>query len=101
MPKLDFAGKCYLCSVAIDEMHLEGCGIARCSKCGLQAIGCGCDNWWDVDLWSGFYPGDIECARLGYWCKFDNGWKTCDESDPNAVPDLNKYIQLVVWKQGG
>ena len=43
--------------------------------------------------WTGIWPGLAECRELGLFCKWTSkGWEVCDESDPEARPDLNTFL---------
>ncbi len=37
--------RCPDCDVEVGELHLVGCDIERCPKCGGQSIACGCTDW--------------------------------------------------------
>ena len=55
--------RCPDCGVHIGQQHLEDCDVARCTKCGMQAISC--DEHLDSpkDIWEGLWPGTEECYR--------------------------------------
>lgn len=35
-------GKCYDCAILIGQLHVPGCDVEECPKCGEQVISCGC-----------------------------------------------------------
>lgn len=58
--------KCPDCHVAPGTAHTGGCDVERCSACGFQAIGCGCERHDPVFArWSGIWPGYAEAQHLG------------------------------------
>jgi len=42
-------GKCHDCGVKPGMLHIPGCDVERCPKCGYQAISCDCDEDEDDD----------------------------------------------------
>lgn len=46
-----------------------------------------------------YYPGTEDAVRLGYWCyeRAGRGFIQCDESHPEASPDLNRLYANTVW----
>lgn len=57
---------CPDCAVAPGTAHTSGCDVERCSVCGLQAIGCGCERHDPVFArWTGIWPGYAEAKYLG------------------------------------
>ena len=36
--------RCHDCDVQAGELHLPGCDVEECPKCGWQAISCDCDD---------------------------------------------------------
>jgi hypothetical protein len=72
---------CPDCGVALGRKHKDGCDVERCPHCGGQALGCvGFDcNDPRREPWTGKWPGEADCERLGY---FVGG-------DPQ-FPDLNR-----------
>lgn len=48
--------KCPDCGVKPNTQHVEGCDVARCTKCGGQRLGCGCRGG-KPDEWTGLWPG--------------------------------------------
>lgn len=92
---------CPDCRVGFSEYHLDGCDVARCMICGGQAFSCGCE-FWDVDSWTGFWPGELEAIGFGFYCYWgpdfgERGWKECSSEHPNARPDLNTLYAKTIW----
>ena len=57
---------CSDCAVKPGQPHESGCDMERCSVCGGQWIGCGCEgNDKAFSRWLGYYPGDAEAEYLG------------------------------------
>lgn len=55
---------CPDCGTLPGYTHDEGCDVERCSNCGLQRIGCECQNHDPtLSFWTGYWPGD-ETTRL-------------------------------------
>lgn len=91
---------CPDCGVEINEVHLEGCDVERCARCGRQRISCGCARYSDLRRrrrlpWTGTWPGVADCHRLGWFVKMGpGGWQRCGRRDPAAVEDLNRlYVE--------
>jgi len=60
---------CHDCGVAPGSAHKPGCGTARCLVCGGQRLSCECpDNEGYGDIWTGLWPGTIECYEYGLVC---------------------------------
>ncbi len=101
---------CPACDVTVGERHQDGCGIARCGLHGWQWIACPecCGDYDDDDdddepverpaeahpqVWTGTYPGVLECQQMGFWTTREDGKET---------EDLNKLASyafqgLVKW----
>lgn len=68
--------------------------MARCKECGIQQIQCG--EHWDAEMtvWTGEWPGDVECRELGLWVSHASVMRppirktTAD--DPDRTEDLNE-----------
>lgn len=115
---------CPDCGAKPGERHRDGCDVERCSLCGHQALSCDCVRTFvgldgDSDLtdhdfevfdrhvdefggrlrWTGEWPGYAECQEFGWFCKWSpvDMWVTCDESDPEVRPDLNKLYSSARW----
>jgi hypothetical protein len=98
------AGKlCPDCAVKPGEEHIPGCDVERCPNCGRQAISCGCPDEefekWPKILWTGEWPGVVECREFGWFAKFTpgKGWIVCGKDDPEAKEDLNRLLQKAKW----
>ena len=52
--------KCPDCAVKPGQQHDDGCDVARCLKCGGQALSCDCKHPHN-DVWKGIWPGIQEC----------------------------------------
>lgn len=74
--------------------------------CGGQAISCGCkpEEYADLpdDVWTGRWPGEADAVAFGWFCKRNPhgpGWVPCEESDPEATPDLNRLHIDATWNK--
>lgn len=54
---------CPDCGCNPGEQHEPGCDVARCTKCGGQALSCDCEESIG-DIWEGIWPGIKECYEL-------------------------------------
>jgi hypothetical protein len=98
---------CPDCGTQPGELHVLGCDVERCPRCGRQLLSCGClENCHDEDAilhrlpWTGEWPDLARCRELGLWCKHSAngpGWVPCPESDPEAVEDLNRLVVECDW----
>jgi hypothetical protein len=109
---------CPDCGVEPGNNHKVGCDIACCSRCGGQAISCGCleefivehapdeisgafhEEWPDLP-WTGIWPGKSECQKYGWYAKFvsGKGWVECDKDDPEATENLNRLYIDARWNR--
>lgn len=89
---------CHDCQVFVGEPHEEGCDVARCSVCGGQRLQCEGDQACaagDGGVWTGEWPGDLECREFDLWSKWtDHGWEETTKDDPAATEDLNRLVTL-------
>lgn len=110
---------CPDCGAVIDEPHDDGCDVARCLFTGMQRLMCdglhyrqgppGCFTAVSCgqDIWSGTWPGEVECAEFGWYAWFagapdgwqGTGWIRCGPDHPDAVPDLNRLITDSRWDE--
>lgn len=58
--------RCPDCEVAISRPHVDGCDVARCLRTGLQRLSCERNHNCGKDTWSGRWPGETDCERLGW-----------------------------------
>jgi hypothetical protein len=75
---------CPSCEVAIGQPHLDRCDVARCLVTGLQRSGCDAAHDCGTDIWSGRWPGETDCERLG--------WMLAP-----GLPDLNRLYAEATW----
>lgn len=125
-PELREPKICGDCGVQPGQPHEDGCDVARCMWDGGQAIQCeglfaehvrvlaeagredlakeleyhlsidDRDHDCGQDIWSGLWPGIVECRELDLWCYWgpdfgeETGWVRCDSEHPGASEDLNR-----------
>ena len=82
--------QCPDCDVMIGEPHVDGCDVARCLVTGLQRLSCEADHDCGTDTWTGRWPGETDCERLG-WMIMPN------RSDLPGLPDLNRLYTQATW----
>jgi hypothetical protein len=78
------SGRCRDCDAAVGEEHGPDCGAARCLATGLQRLGCRRGHDCGRDLWTGWWPGELDCERLGWFDKY-------------GYHDLNRLYIEAVW----
>lgn len=90
---------CGDCAVVPGTEHVPGCDVARCLETGMQRLSCDEDHGCGRDVWTGEWPGDVECREFGWWSRFVEGagWVRCDRDDPGAGEDLNRLQVEAVW----
>jgi hypothetical protein len=100
---------CPDCAVAPGERHDGGCDVARCLATGQQRLQCDgrdegyphADHDCGTDVWTGEWPGDVECREFGWWvqdrCAEGMGWVPCAADAPGATEDLNRLAQDARW----
>jgi hypothetical protein len=79
---------CGDCGVTPGKMHEEDCDVARCKNCGMQLfLHSGCDEP-ENTMWTGMWPGVVECRVLG--------WYTDENSIWGKTEDLNRHVRALV-----
>lgn len=86
---IDYEDRCPDCDVAVGEAHIDdevdgGCDVARCLVTGLQRLMCDLDHDCGADVWTGWWPGLLECERLGWMLG-------------PGFPDLNRLYTEARW----
>lgn len=83
--------KCTGCGVTPNQVHEDGCGVARCRYSGYQYISC-----WDSedheckpDKHTGWWPGELECYEYGLYTDANSIW--------GLGPDLNTLVSKAIW----
>jgi len=79
---------CPDCKVEINQLHLDGCDVARCAVTGLQRLGCEHDTDACNTSWRGLWPGDAECYAYGFLIDLGNG---------QYLPDINRLYDECTW----
>lgn len=102
---------CGDCGALPGYAHSIGCDVARCPECGEQQLQCEeHDSSTLPSIWTGIWPGTIECVEYDLWTKWvsrktgevidfavfgePGTWKTTTADDPNGRPDLNTLHTL-------
>lgn len=62
---------CPDCAVQVEQPHIDGCDVARCLRCGGQALSCKCKTAAN-DIWTGMWPGIQECYDKKLISRFGN-----------------------------
>jgi len=88
--------KCHDCGVSPGNQHLTGCDVARYLSCGGQRLVCDCDDSGDGDIWTGLWPGYIECYEYGLLCYWEGSNVFGEENV--AQFDLNTEAELRLCK---
>ena len=92
---------CPDCRAPVGVTHAAGCDVARCLVTGHQRLSCDEEHDCGVDVWTGTWPGEAECAEFGWWvqdrCAEGLGFVPCAAGAPGAVPDLNRLRWDAVW----
>src|ERR1700689_5338747 len=100
--------QCPDCQVRIGELHQPNCDVEPCPYCGHQLLLHLCcdtaagfeDGVPDDDRipWTGYWPGVLDCQRLGWAAKVvSGGWRSCSPDAPDASPDLNRLHGEAKW----
>lgn len=88
------------CGVAIGEVHLNECQIARCKICGEQAFSCLLmGNKHSSTVFKGEFPGMSQAIERGWFIRMveGEGWVQSIQTDPGARPDLNRLYSELNW----
>ena len=95
MSNLTDLANCGDCGVKPGEPHAENCDVARCMQTGHQRLSCFGDHDHGRDVWTGVWPGEIECIEFGWFSVFTpDGWRRCGPDEPGAGPDLNRLHEF-------
>ncbi len=92
--RIETLSDCHDCHAKPGQVHKPGCDVEHCSVCGGQKLSCDCTGH-DPQFarWTGLWPGWAEAAALGLYCKWtDDGWVRCEQNDPEAKADLNRFF---------
>lgn len=89
---VDQKDTCPDCAVQPGQLHEDGCDVARCRLTGGQRLQCSHDGDGCRTVWAGCWPGEVECAELGWWTLWDEqrGWLEATADTPGAMADLNR-----------
>jgi hypothetical protein len=105
---VSYQEQCPDCHVGVGELHEPNCDVERCPYCGHQLLfymccdaAAKCNNGVpDKDRipWNGYWPGTLDCQRLGWAAKaVSGGWRSCSPDDPDAQPDMNRLLVEAKW----
>lgn len=105
--------RCPGCGAAVGEQHDRVCDVARCRATGLQWMACDLTEPVPVaretaaaprvahepDTWTGRWPGEQDCERLGFLARFvpGRGWVPCAPDDSGAQPDFERLRAEASW----
>lgn len=89
--KTDYWEKCPDCGVPVGTKHEWGCDVSRCKVRGSQHLSCGPHKGCDTCVWTGRWPGDLECEEFGWWFTA----KDYFTGEPYVTQDLNKLASMM------
>ena len=104
--------KCPECSVPPRHLHLLGCDMEQCARCGgrFKNRCCFDDFAGDADRipWPGQSVGVAECEQYGFFATASFALLTangvsmgnvtpCDRDEPGAIPDLGRLLSECKW----
>lgn len=108
--------ECWDCTARVGQKHERGCDAARCLWTGFQRLACSAfghavdyvngvpvavkvEEGHDCghDVWTGWWPGKLEAAALGLWCRETPPRTPCDPDLPDAIPDVNRLLTECRW----
>ena len=93
--------QCPDCAVNPGNPHVIHCDVARCLTDGSQRLSCDLDHNCGNDIWTGQWPGGVECHEFGWYvqdrCNEGFGWVRCTADAPDSVPDLNRLARDARW----
>lgn len=92
---------CPICDRPQGEIHVTGCEIETCARCGYQRIGCECGPVRQIYPripWGGEHHAAQFARAFGWYSKWvtGKGHVQCEASDPAAAPDLNRVLGFSV-----
>lgn len=87
-PPMPDTTACGDCAVVPGQRHLDGCSVARCKACGVQALQCDRHSDQPVTTWTGEWPGEVECREFGWWAR----WTVVTKYSPDGLPDSGKLV---------
>jgi hypothetical protein len=77
--------------------------VSQCPACGTRALQCGDHRDAGQSIWTGEWPGEVECRQLGWYARWtvtsaysrdglpDTGRQVaCSPDEPGANPDLQR-----------
>ena len=77
MNVLELRGNCPDCGVNHGQRHSPSCDVDHCKNCGMQLLAGCCDTPIGPNVWTGIWPGTLECNMYGLWFIY-NGQPTED-----------------------
>ena len=95
---------CPDCGVMVGTLHLPGCDLERCARCGLSPTGCECgeeaSGAYPRLPWAGVMPGAQACWELGWFVRRVPGGRgkvPCGPDELGAVEDLDRFYREARW----
>src|SRR5262245_18280013 len=95
--------RCQGCGAAVGGQHDRICNVTRCRATGQQWMLCAVtDESTTVhqpDVWTGRWPGEEDCERLGFLARYTpgEGWIPCTAGEADAQPDFTRLHAEASW----